>query len=103
MLLGNFTKVPVVTSEANDKSLHFEPRKEDGIKGVEKIWAFMTIKESLKSGKNNRAYNVALNASFLTPVTYMMVTKPDGNYTIRIEKVHGVGLYILLASYFYKI
>jgi len=62
---------------------------------LKSLYAFLTIKQLIKDGKKDKALEMSLANNFVTDLTSLVVTKPDGKDKVEIEDAFkpGYGYY----------
>jgi len=58
---------------------------------LKSLYAFLTIKQLIKDGKKDKALEMSLANNFVTDLTSLVVTKPDGKDKVEIEDAFQPG------------
>ncbi|XP_044751424.1 inter-alpha-trypsin inhibitor heavy chain H4-like [Coccinella septempunctata] len=88
-VMDSFGVLPVISCFSGPTSIEFKPTLVRPIGSLEKHWAYLTLKQILKereaSDKNDgltkKALDLALKYSFVTPVSSLVVVKPNDTKT----------------------
>ncbi|KAM3621502.1 uncharacterized protein V6R79_012063 [Siganus canaliculatus] len=90
--------IPQVVAISKSRRVEFSDRKvtTESSDQVQRIWAYLTVKQLLekelllsgpeKDNVKNEALRLSLKYSFVTPLTSMVVTKPEGESTDVLHK-----------------
>jgi len=86
--------VPDVTAQSGAGSITFKPTLQQSISNIERLWAYLTVKQLLEKSEisdmdklalKKKALDLALKYSFVTPVTSLVVVKPHATSAVDTE------------------
>ncbi|XP_047116751.1 inter-alpha-trypsin inhibitor heavy chain H4-like isoform X1 [Schistocerca piceifrons] len=87
---------PVVVAEGRQR--HKSPAKLEKASTGERLWAFLTVRQLLDMDTatpnqtiKDRAKDIAIKYSFVTPVTSLVVVKPNDTAAVDLERAGGNG------------
>ncbi|XP_022906161.2 inter-alpha-trypsin inhibitor heavy chain H4-like [Onthophagus taurus] len=90
----NFETPPIISALTTKGRIDFIPEIKKPIGKLERMWAYLTVQQLLQEkeiSKNNseeirnKALNIALKYSFVTPVSSMVVVKPNSTNSVNLE------------------
>lgn len=87
---------PTVDGHAVQGSTNLESTVHHAVSDTERLWAYLTIKQLLENEQTlhdkdlkKKVVDLALKYSFVTPVSSLVVVKPDDTVTFDIDVPQG--------------
>lgn len=96
---GSFIKNPEIESLSADGLKIFKPKQEQPFGELERHWAYLTVQQLIEKKDNTenktdveqKALDLALKYSFVTPLTSLVVVKPNETKAVETEAADRTG------------